>query len=160
MRQRGFIQLPLIGWAAIAAALALIGMMLALKVQTSRLDAEREAHAATKSEYAGFVAETKRLGDEARAKAAAEIKRQEQVNQQRKIGYEKRISDITAAYQRLLGKSSSAGAGGVPAVPDTARPTDGAACRDRLLEVLRHADLQTARLIELQEWVRQQSAPR
>jgi hypothetical protein len=52
MNQRGFIQLPLMAWAAIGAAVAIGSLSLALWVQTNRLEA-------VKREYAGFVATVK-----------------------------------------------------------------------------------------------------
>ena len=38
MRQHGFIQLPIMTWAAIAAGVVILGLTVALKVQSSRLD--------------------------------------------------------------------------------------------------------------------------
>ena len=58
MNQSGFI-LPPLGitfYAALAAGVIIVGLSIALKVQSSRLEA-------TKAEYAGFVAQTKAIGD-------------------------------------------------------------------------------------------------
>ena len=77
MRSRGFIALPIWGYAAIGAAVVIAGLGLALKVQTSRLDAVR-------AEYAGFVAQTKAIGEAAekaaKLKEAEDKKRKETVD--------------------------------------------------------------------------------
>ena len=65
MRSRGFIALPIWGYAAIGAGLVIAGLGIALKVQTSRLDA-------VKAEYAGFVAQVKAIGEA--AEKAAKLK--------------------------------------------------------------------------------------
>lgn len=156
-RVYGFIQLPLTGWLMVAFGAVVLILGIALKVQTERLGAEKQSHATTKAEYASFKAETRRLGEEAQKRARAEIVRQKQVNQRSKQDYEKRIADIASAYQRLLGDNS--GGRGMREIPDTARPTNDAARDQRLLEVLRHADEQTARLQALQQWVRDQLNP-
>ena len=144
--KKGFIQLSLMGWLTIGSAAVILFLGVSLKIQTARLHAEQEAHKA-------FVANVVRLGKEQQEKIKAEKKRQEQVNKERVKGYEKRLADINSAYQRLLGAS---GSGGLPPVPDPAPTTDAAARDKQLLDVLRHSDEQTARLIELQEWVREQ----
>lgn len=38
MRQAGFIQLPMLGWAAVAAGVVILGLGIALKVQSARLE--------------------------------------------------------------------------------------------------------------------------
>lgn len=69
MRQRGFLSFTMIG--VIAAAVVIGGLALALKVQSSRLSSEQTAHAETKGKFQAFVAETKRIGEEAQKKADA-----------------------------------------------------------------------------------------
>ena len=109
-------------------------------------------------EFDRFKSDVAKAGAEAKAKADAEKLRQARVNQERVKGYEKRLADVNSRYQRLLSDNSASSR--VPTVPDTARPGDDAARDKRLLEVLRHADEQTAQLIELQEWVREQALPK
>lgn len=74
VKQRGFITLPLMGWAVIAAGVVILGLGIALKVQTSRLDALR-------TEYAEFKAGVKALGEaaivSAKAKEAADQAKKE-----------------------------------------------------------------------------------
>ncbi len=154
--QKGFIPLSptLIG--VLAVTLVVAGLGIALKVQSARLESEKADHAATKQEYAVFVSKTKALGEEAKAKVAAEIKRQKEVNDASSKSYERRLADLHSAYGRLRDQSG-AGGSGVPAIPAAPIVVDDPASRDRLLEVLRAADEQTLRLIELQDWVRQQA---
>ena len=67
LRQRGFITLGPMVYAALAAGIAILGLTIALKVQTARLDAE-------KAEHKAFVEHTRAIGvaQEARAKRIAE----------------------------------------------------------------------------------------
>lgn len=154
MNQRGFLSITMI--AAIAAGVIIAGLTIALKVQSDRLDGEQEAHGRTKAAYAGFVAETKRIGEEAQKKATAEIERQKQVTKERTASYEKRLASINAAYRSLRGQRADSGGSPVPAVPTGTITVDDASSRDRLLEVLYHADRNTSQLIELQDWLRAQ----
>ena len=55
MTQRGQFTLPLIGWVAVAAGVAFVGMSIALKVQSSRLEACKADSAAFQAQVkAGF----------------------------------------------------------------------------------------------------------
>jgi hypothetical protein len=103
-----------------------------------------------------FKAETAELGRKAQTASDAEKARNAVVSKERKSSYEKRIADLAADYQRLCSESGSC-SGKLPAVPATARSPDDAARDQQLSAVLRHADEQTARLVELQEWVKQQA---
>ena len=67
MNQRGFIQLSILGYAAIAAALVIAGLTLALRVQTQRLDAANATIAQVK--ILGELAEAQRTKDKERADA-------------------------------------------------------------------------------------------
>ena len=154
MRPHGFLSFTMIG--IIAAAVVIGGLSIALKVQSSRLSSEQTAHAETKGKFQAFVSETKRIGEAAKAKADAEIKRQQEVSNASAKSYESRLAAINAAYRGLRDGRSDSGRSAVPAVPDTARPSDDSASDQRLLSVLQHADEQTARLIELQGWLREQ----
>lgn len=58
MRERGFIALAPMAWAAIAAGAVILSLGIAVKVQSARLDA-------CKAEYAKFEAEVKALGEAA-----------------------------------------------------------------------------------------------
>jgi len=50
--QRGFVTLPLTGWLALAAGAAILALLLALKVQSARLDAKEAELEACASRYA------------------------------------------------------------------------------------------------------------
>lgn len=141
--QSGFIQLSLMGWMAVGAAAIILGMSIALKIQTYRL-------ASVKQEYAGFQAQVKAAGDAAKVKADAEIKRQEQVTKEVSKTYENRISSIRSSYDKRLRDAYTAG-GGVQPIPDAPRSVDeipanaiplGAICAET-----------TEQLIQLQGWV-------
>ena len=120
MKQRGFIQLPIMAWAAIGAAVAIGGLSLALWVQTGRLDA-------VKREYAGFVANVKAQGEA----AEAETKRINKENEAKRARYDKQISALrssNATLERRLRDSASESS-----LPRTASITGQpqAACFDR-----------------------------
>lgn len=134
-----------------------VGMGIAVKVQSARLNTEKEAHAVTRAQLKAFKAETERIGKEAEARVKQAFEKQERITGEVKNSYEKRLAALNAKYRRLRDDRASTGGGAVPAVPDASRPVDDAARDTRLLEVLRYAEEQTAKLVELQEWVRQQS---
>jgi len=156
----GFLSLGIMGYAALAAGVVILGLSVALKWQTSRLESAQIAKAQVEGEYLAFKTGVERLGREAEAKAKATVAKQEKINHDRYNALRGRYADIAARYDRLR-QSAGIGSGSrpMPAVPDTARPTDDSARDSRLLEVLRGADQQTATLIELQEWVKAQSRP-
>lgn len=155
MSHKGFISLPLAGAAVAAAIIAVLGI--SLKVQSARLANAKEAHEQVKAEYAGFRLEVERIGKEAKAKADAERKRQEQVNKETVGNYEKRLAAVNDTYRRLRDQRASAGSSPVSALPAAPIATATTADSDRLLSVLEAADRQTQQLIELQAWVRAQA---
>jgi phosphoenolpyruvate-protein kinase (PTS system EI component) len=125
------------------------------RAEVKTVRAERDK---IKGEHERFVEETERLAREAQERIAEERKRTEQINRERSRLYETRLAAVNATYRKLRDqRAASASGGGMPAVPDATRPADDAARDQRLLDVLQHAEKQTAQLIELQEWVRQQS---
>jgi hypothetical protein len=119
--------------------------------------AEQATQRAIQAKFDAFVSDHKRLGLEAQKRAEAEKERQAQVNRERTAGYEKRLASINDAYRRLRDGRADTRGGGLSSVPDATRPPDDTARDQRLLEVLRNADEQTARLIELQRWVGEQA---
>ena len=160
MRQRGFIQLSPVLWAAIAAGAVILGLGLALKVQSVRLDSERVAHETTKQKHVAFVSKTRQMGEEAKAKAQAEIKRQQEVSRASAKSYESRLAALNAAYRSLRDNRADSGQRPMSPIPNAPVCPDGTASRDQLLAVLRAADEQTLRLQELQRWVTEQRATR
>jgi hypothetical protein len=120
--------------------------------------AEQAEQRRIQAAYDAFALDTKKIGLAAQEKADREKLRQDQVNKERTVGYEKRLAAINDAYRRLRdGRSgASAGSGAVSAIPDASIRAADPASDNRLLEALRAADEQTARLIELQRWVSEQ----
>jgi hypothetical protein len=149
MRQRGFVlpALPIWAWGAIGSFVVISGLGLAVKVQTSRLDAAKAEIAKVQADYDTFKGEVERFGREAKARADAERERHAKVNRERESSYEKRIAALNDAYRRLRQQSA-------PVCPD------GSADREQLLAVLRSADENTAKLIELQQWIHEQGRTR
>lgn len=149
MRQRGFIQLPLMGWAALAAGVVILALSVALKVQSSRLESEQQAHVATQAKFAGFVAETKRLGDEAKAKADAQAKADKQAKEKTDASYKSDLANLADAYRRL--RDSRAGAGGsiLPAPEAGSRSPERASFNRAELDLaLRNFDTGVAGIVE------------
>lgn len=131
MNQRGFIALPMMAWAAIGAAVVIAGLGVALKVQTSRLDAVR-------AEYAAFRAQVEALGEAAKREAA----RIEAADKDRKgkadaenAKTKRDLAGLYTAYGKL--RDSRSGSGILPAAaPGAASPATAAfdrAALDRAL---------------------------
>jgi len=119
--QTGFITLPLAAWGAIAAAVVIGGLLLALKVQSSRLEA-------VKQEYAAFQAQVKANGDA----AAKEAKRIEAENKAKKDKIDNeniKLRADVAALNRKLRDKHPAGSGLPEAPANSSRPE--LACFDR-----------------------------
>lgn len=72
MTQRGFISLSLMGWAAVAAGVVIVGLSVALKIQSSRLDAAQQKSIALEQQVAQWTGIAKACSDatEKLAKAA------------------------------------------------------------------------------------------
>lgn len=78
---RGFIQLPLMGWVGVGVGVLVLMLSGALWIQSKRLSSEQEGHAQTKAEFSAFVNVAKAMGEAAKEKAlkqeAADKKRKE-----------------------------------------------------------------------------------
>ena len=94
------------------------------------------------------------LGKAQAARNRETIAKQQKATNESAKSYQSRLDAINFAYSRLRDEKAKSSGGSMPSVPDTARPVDDTARDQRLLEVLRAADQQTATLIELQGWVR------
>lgn len=152
MRQRGYLTIGL----GIACAV----LTLALLAAANWARTETEKRAEVEGRFAAFKGDTKRLGDEAKAKADKERERQEKESKDAAKRYEGRIAAANARADGLCKRAGvSAGCRDLPPVPDTARPPDDASRDQRLLTVLRHAQDQADKLIELQEWARKITQP-
>lgn len=119
-RQRGFV-LGIAAYAAIGASVALLGMGIALKVQSSRL-------ASCKQEFAAFQAQVKANGEAAekaaRAKEAADLAKKEKIDNENK-----RLRINNANLVKRLRDAHPAGSGVSEAPAGSRRPD--LACYDR-----------------------------
>ena len=161
MTQRGFIPISIIltGLAALAIVAVVAGGIHSYNSAIKRAEKAESQLADTRAKFKVFSDETGRIGKEAESKHAAELKRQQGVSNARIKSLESRDAATRAQFDRLrnAGAKPSSGSSPVPAIPDTARPADDSARDQRLLVVLQNAQEQTDRLIEIQEWLRQQA---
>jgi cell shape-determining protein MreC len=110
---RGFIQLSFLGWAAVGAFLLILGLSIALKVQSARLEA-------VQAEYGAFKTEVKRLGEEQEKKTKETIARDIKEKERRDADYKSRIARLERDNKRLRDSSgrefvsSSGSSGGSP----------------------------------------------
>ena len=159
--QRGFLPFALYG--VIAAGVVILGLGIALKVQSSRLDA-------VKAEYAGFQAQVKSAGEIAQAQAdrekadrAAITKKQEAENA---IKY-KDLSDKYAAARRMLNANPGGGqakplSDAAPLISCSDRQADTAGRLERLeagiLNLTERGDKAIQRTIDCRNWLVDQQA--
>lgn len=119
MRQSGFIALPIWAYGAIGAAVAIAVLGVAVKVQTSRLDA-------CKADHAAFVAMVRMDGERAEKAAkereAADKKRKESADADLKKARSD-LAGVVDAYRGLREQRSAAFRG----LPSTPASADGAA---------------------------------
>jgi len=133
MKQRGFIALPLMAWGAIAAGAVILGLGIAVKVQTSRLTTSKAETVAVQSKFDAFVAQAKAIGDAQNAKAKAI----EVIDKQRKekadydnAKAQRDLAGVYAAYRSLRDSRTNPGSGILPpAASGSSDPTR--ACFDR-----------------------------
>lgn len=144
---RGFVSLSIMGYVALAMGAVILALGIAVKVQTARLDS-------VKAEYASFVQKTRLIGEEQERRTKETIAQQKRKSDDRIKSLETRLTTTRREFDRLR---NSPGSSQLPPVPETARSVDDAARDKQLLGVLQHAQEQTDRLIELQEWVRAQA---
>jgi hypothetical protein len=118
----GFVQLPLMGWGMLIFGTIILILGVSLKIQSSRLQAEKEAHESTRIQYRTFVSEVKRQGEIAEkarlAREASDRKNQEK----RDVEFDKIKGErdgLYAAY-RSLRDSRSAGSSLATSLPDSA----------------------------------------
>jgi len=115
-RQRGFITLPFTAWIAIGASVAVIGMAVAIKVQSSRL-------ASCKAEFAAFQADVKAKG-EAAQRESARIDSENAKRKEKSDAERKRLLTINAGLADRLrdnaARSSLPETAGNTGIPETA----------------------------------------
>ncbi len=100
MNQRGQFTLPLLGWVAVAAGVAFVGLSIALKVQSSRLES-------CKTEAATFKAQVKANGEAAQKAADAKIAA-DKANKQRTDNETTKLRAANASLARQLRDSRAA----------------------------------------------------
>lgn len=140
---------------------------------TRGLSAEREARDDLAAEFAQFRAEVAAQGQQAQARTAAEIKRQETINAQTHTAYGVALDRLRALHAadrlRLAASAARAGGSAVPADAPTAGRADAAAAdagpdpggdaaaetQGSLTERCQAATLQC---VWLQHWIDEQSS--
>lgn len=127
---RGFIQLPLMGWVGVGVGVLVLMLSGALWIQSKRLSNEQEGHAQTKAEYAAFAALTAAMGRAAKEKAekqeAADKARKEKADEL----HARAVATLNDRITRLRRERDSTPKRIVPPAPTTtSRPE--LACFDR-----------------------------
>ena len=140
VNQRGFIQLSMMAWGAIAAGAVMLGLVVALKVQTHRLESLR-------AEYAEFKANVEAIG-KAAEKTAKDKEAKDKSNKEKADAEKKRLTaDLAAALKRVRDSRSSGGGLSAPApAADSADRT----CFDpaKLATALRNLDAGILGIVE------------
>ena len=119
-------------WIAVGAALLIAGLGIAVKVQTSRLDAVR-------TEYATFKAEVKVLGEAAQKQADARTAADKLNKEKTDAKHKKAVSDLAATVARLRDERSGSSFLPAPA-PNTASPEVATFDRTLLERAIRTLD--------------------
>ena len=156
MTQRGFIQLGVMAYAAIAAGVVIAGLGIAVKVQTARLAATQQELATERGHFAAFKEATRTLGEAQLARNKETVSKQEKTHATAILALNRRYSDLDARYRGLRDGANHPGSGSLPALPNAPVRVDDPASSQQFLSILEQADRNTAQLIELQQWVRQQ----
>jgi len=131
-------------------------LLLSITTAYYRHDAaqEREQRHIIAAEYKAFTAQVETLGREAESRNRAIVQKQKDVSNEVSKSYETRLSLINDSYRKLRDDKANSGRRDLSAPPDSAVPVNDAARDQRLLEILEHAQVETAKLIELQNWLR------
>lgn len=152
MRQHGYLTIGLV--------IALAAMTLATVAAANWARTETEKRAAVEGRFAAFKQATQQAGEKAEKHRKDEIARQAKENEDATKRWNKRVAAADARADELCKRAGlSAGCRDLPPIPSTARPPDDAARDQRLLEVLRHAEIEVGRLLEFQEWQRRVGKP-
>jgi hypothetical protein len=99
MNQRGFIQLSLMGWMAVGAAVIILGLSVSLKIQTARLDAKTAA-------FDSFVSTVAEKGRQAEIKARAQEKQDLAKKEKADADYKKLLAANSVLNKRLRDNAS------------------------------------------------------
>lgn len=120
MNSKGFISLSLTGYIYLGLGAVILLLGLAVKVQSSRLESCKEEHRA-------FIAQTERLGLEAKAKAK-QIEAQDKLKKEVADNELKKLRSANAEFKRL--RDSNPGERRLPKPPAETRRPD-LSCFDR-----------------------------
>ena len=157
MTQRGFVSLPLYAWLLIASGVAIFGMGAVIRWQSGQIDALRHDLATERANFTVFKEGVRKAGETQEAKNRETIRQQEKTHATAILALNRRYSDLDARYRGLRDGANHSGSGSLPALPNAPVRVDDPASSQQLLSVLEQADRNTAQLIELQQWVREQS---
>ena len=165
MTQRGFIQLSLLGWGAVAAGVVILGLTVVLKVQTARLEASQSAFSAFKAqvEQEGKAAEKQRLQDILDRKAISDKKEAEDAKRYAALGVKYRAAVAAARLPNSPGSGETqplSSAAAVISCPDRQPDLAGrlAELETGVLEILERGDKAIARTITCKSWLDEQIA--
>ena len=139
----------------------LIGMGITVAILTASLagmgwlyNGALKEKARVQGEYEAFKEQTRLLGEEAEKRNQQTLAERERIANERIVSLGKRAADARARADGLCKSAGlSAGCRALPAIPETSRPVDDSAHNQRLVQLLRHAQEVTDRLVELQLWV-------
>jgi len=126
MNERGFM-LPVMGWAAIAAGAVILGLGVAVKVQTSRLATSKAETVAVQGRFDAFVSQAKALGDAQNAKAKETDAANKQLKEKSDAQSAKSKADLAAVYAKyrgLLNAKPNSGGGQLPPAAAVTSGTD------------------------------------
>lgn len=132
-----------------------IGVLLvALGATSWLLDSARKDLATEKGLFEAFKSGVEKAGKKAEEDKATALKLQKENYDASIKSWTERHYHLGVKYELLRKSAGDTRSGDLPTVPDTTIPVDDTAQRNRLLEVLRAADVQVIQLIGLQDWVR------
>lgn len=133
-------------------------LLLTLSTAYYRHDAakEHEKLVTVQANYDNFKARVDQMGKAQEEQNKLTVANQQRVNNEAAKSADARVAAVMDRYKRVLNKPSNPGSGSLPAIPDTAKPVDDTARDQRLAEILRAAEIETGKLTDLQNWIRNQ----
>lgn len=142
--QSGFVA-PIVLYAAAGAAVLILSLGVALKVQSSRLTE-------CKASYAAFKTDVERLGKEAKQKAEKQVKKQKGVTNEVR-------NSLDSALKRMRVEHANSGNLPAPALDPAVVPDSPAKLRLSCALREQYATEDAIRLHEIQRWLIQQGFP-
>ena len=147
-----FMTLLLNKWVWVAVALGVL--TLGITLQTHRLNSAQARVVEIQAKYNLFVESVRQAGEAQIAKNKEMVAKQEKANAQASKSYESRLATINAEYARLRDSKAGSGQRPMPPAADAPKPVTNTAVNDELLAVLREAETNTLKLLEIQSWLR------